>query len=199
MEIKTVKLEEIKTDPNNARKHSEKNLAAISASLDQFGQRKPIVIHNGVIIAGNGTYEAAKGLKWKEISVVEVPEDWDADKAKAFALADNRSAELAEWDEAILATQLVDLAEMAWDIEGLGFEKIIQASGDDWADAFDKTAKEQSQFQQVTFTLSHEQVQTVNEAISASVALGEFPESDNTNRNGNALTRMAEIFLGTQV
>jgi hypothetical protein len=199
MEIKTVKLEEIKTDPNNARKHSEKNLAAISASLDQFGQRKPIVIHNGVIIAGNGTYEAAKGLKWKEISVVEVPEDWDADKAKAFALADNRSAELAEWDEAILATQLVDLAEMAWDIEGLGFEKILQASGDDWADAFDKTAKEQSQFQQVTFTLSHEQVQTVNEAISASVALGEFPESDNTNRNGNALTRMAEIFLGTQV
>ena len=199
MEIKTVKLEEIKTDPNNARKHSEKNLAAISASLDQFGQRKPIVIHNGVIIAGNGTYEAAKGLKWKEISVVEVPEDWDADKAKAFALADNRSAELAEWDEAILATQLVDLSEMAWDIEGLGFEKILQASADDWADAFDKTSKEQSQFQQVTFTLSHEQVQTVNEAISASVALGEFPESDNTNRNGNALTRMAEIFLGTQV
>jgi hypothetical protein len=199
MEIKTVKLEEIKTDPNNARKHSEKNLAAISASLDQFGQRKPIVIHNGVIIAGNGTYEAAKGLKWKEISVVEVPEDWDADKAKAFALADNRSAELAEWDEAILATQLVDLSEMAWDIEGLGFEKILQASADDWADAFDKTSKEQSAFQQVTFTLSHEQVQTVNEAITASVALGEFPESDNTNRNGNALTRMAEIFLGTQV
>lgn len=199
MEIKTVKLEEIKPDPNNARKHSEKNLAAISASLDAFGQRKPIVIHNGVIIAGNGTYEAAKGLKWKEIAVVEVPEDWDTDKAKAFALADNRSAELAEWDEAILATQLVDLEEMAWDIEGLGFEKILQASADDWADAFDKTAKEQSQFQQVTFTLSHEQVQTVNEAISASVALGEFPESDNTNRNGNALTRMAEIFLGTQV
>jgi hypothetical protein len=199
VEIKTVKLEEIKPDPNNARKHSEKNLAAISASLDAFGQRKPIVIHNGVIIAGNGTYEAAKGLKWKEIAVVEVPEDWDTDKAKAFALADNRSAELAEWDEAILATQLVDLEEMAWDIEGLGFEKILQASADDWADAFDKTAKEQSQFQQVTFTLSHEQVQTVNEAISASVALGEFPESDNTNRNGNALTRMAEIFLGTQV
>jgi hypothetical protein len=199
VEIKTVKLEEIKPDPNNARKHSEKNLAAISASLDAFGQRKPIVIHNGVIIAGNGTYEAAKGLKWKEIAVVEVPEDWDTDKAKAFALADNRSAELAEWDEAILATQLVDLEEMAWDIKELGFEKILQASADDWADAFDKTAKEQSQFQQVTFTLSHEQVQTVNEAISASVALGEFPESDNTNRNGNALTRMAEIFLGTQV
>lgn len=199
MEIKTVKLEEIKPDPNNARKHSEKNLAAISASLDQFGQRKPIVVHKGVIIAGNGTYQAAKSLKWKEIAVVEVPEDWDENKAKAFALADNRSAELAEWDEAILATQLVDLEDMAWDIEGLGFEKILQATADDWADAFDKTSKEQSAFQQVTFTLSHEQVETVNAAISASVALGEFPESDNTNRNGNALTRMAEIFLGTQV
>jgi hypothetical protein len=199
MEIKIVKLEEIKPDPNNARKHSEKNLAAISASLEQFGQRKPIVIHNAVIIAGNGTYEAAKGLKWKEISVVEVPEDWDAIKAKAFALADNRSAELAEWDEVVLANQLVDLQDMAWDIEGLGFEQVIQVSADDWADAFDKTAKEQSAFQQVTFTLSHEQVEIVNAAITASVSLGEFPETDNTNRNGNALTRMAEIFLGTQV
>ncbi len=199
MEIKTVKLEDIQPDPNNARKHSEKNLAAISASLEQFGQRKPIVVHKGVIIAGNGTYEAAKSLKWKEIVVAEAPEDWDANKAKAFALADNRSAELAEWDEAVLATQLVDLEGLDWKIESLGFDKVEPASADDWADAFDKTSAEQSPFQQVTFTLSHEQVEIVNSAISASVALGEFPESDNTNRNGNALTRMAEIFLGTQV
>lgn len=199
MELKTVKLDEIKQDPNNARKHSEKNLAAIRGSLKQFGQRKPIVVHNGVILAGNGTYAAAKSLGYSEITIVEVPEEWDAATAKAYALADNRSAELAEWDEGILTVALLDLTDLNWSLEELGFDKVLQASAEEWTDAFDKTSKEQSAFQQVTFTLSHEQVEIVTAAINASAGLGEFPETDNTNRNGNALTRMAEIFMGTQV
>jgi hypothetical protein len=151
------------------------------------------------VIAGNGTLEAAKLLGWQEITISVCPADWDADTAKAYALADNRSAELAEWDEIALSNQLVDLEDVGWNIESLGFEKIAKATSDDWAEAFDKTAKEQSPFQQVTFTLSHEQVEVVNNAISASIALGEFPDEENTNKNGNALARMAEIFLGTQV
>jgi len=122
MEIKSVKIEEIKLDPNNARKHSEKNLAAISASLEKFGQRKPIVVHNGVILAGNGTYSAACSLGWEEIAIVEVPSEWDSDTAKAYALADNRTAELAEWDTEHLAKQLLELDEMGWEVGELGFD-----------------------------------------------------------------------------
>jgi len=199
MELETVAIGGLTLDPQNARKHSSRNLAAIKASLEKFGQRKPLVVHNGVVIAGNGTLEAARSLGWKEIAVSVCPDDWDSETAKAYALADNRSAELAEWDEIALSNQLVDLEDLGWDIEGLGFEKVAKASADDWSDAFDKTTKEQSPFQQVTFTLSHEQVEIVNNAISASLALGEFPDEENTNKNGNALTRMAEIFLGTQV
>jgi len=109
-------------DPNNARKHSEKNLKAIAASLEKFGQRKPIVVHRGVVIAGNGTVEAAKSLGWTDIAIAEVPDEWDADTAKAYALADNRSAELAEWDESELAKQLLELQDADWDITELGFE-----------------------------------------------------------------------------
>jgi DNA modification methylase len=109
-------------DPNNARKHSQKNLDAIAQSLVKFGQRKPLVVHRGVVIAGNGTLAAALSLGWKEIEVSEVPQDWDNETAKAYALADNRSAELAEWDEAELAKQLLELDEASWDIEALGFE-----------------------------------------------------------------------------
>jgi ParB-like chromosome segregation protein Spo0J len=199
MELETVAIGSLNLDPQNARKHSSRNLEAIKASLEKFGQRKPIVVHNGVVIAGNGTLEAAKSLGWKEIAVSVCPADWDSETAKAYALADNRSAELAEWDEGILSTQLLDLENIGWNIETLGFEKISAASVDDWADAFEKTAKEQSPFQQVTFTLSHEQVEIVGNAISASIALGEFPDEENTNKNGNALARMAEIFLGMQV
>jgi len=124
MELQMVTIESLTLDPNNARKHSKRNLDAIKESLSKFGQRKPIVVHNGVVIAGNGTLEAAKTLGWKEIGVSVCPDDWDSDTAKAYALADNRSSELAEWDEKILSTQLLDLDDMGWNIEALGFEPL---------------------------------------------------------------------------
>jgi len=113
---------ELSLDPNNARKHSDSNLKAIAASLSKFGQRKPIVIHKGVVLAGNGTLEAARSLGWTDIAVAEVPDEWDTETAQAYALADNRSAELAEWDEAALAKQLLELDDKGWDIAELGFE-----------------------------------------------------------------------------
>ena len=113
---------DLSLDPKNARKHSARNLEAIAASLEKFGQRKPIVVHRGVVLAGNGTLEAAKSLGWTEIDVAEVPDDWDNDTAKAYALADNRTAELAEWDESELAKQLLELQDADWGITELGFE-----------------------------------------------------------------------------
>jgi len=117
-----ISITELSLDPRNARKHSQRNLDAIAASLEKFGQRKPIVVHRGVILAGNGTLEAAKSLGWTEIDVAEVPDDWDNETAKAYALADNRTAELAEWDESELAKQLLELVDAKWDIAELGFE-----------------------------------------------------------------------------
>jgi len=117
-----ISITELSLDPKNARKHSQRNLDAIAASLEKFGQRKPIVVHRGVVLAGNGTLEAAKTLGWTEIDVAEVPDDWDDETAKAYALADNRTAELAEWDESELAKQLLELQDADWDITELGFE-----------------------------------------------------------------------------
>lgn len=117
-----ISITDLSLDPKNARKHSARNLEAIAASLEKFGQRKPIVVHRGVVLAGNGTLEAAKSLGWTDIDVAEVPDDWDNDTAKAYALADNRTAELAEWDESELAKQLLELQDADWDITELGFE-----------------------------------------------------------------------------
>lgn len=122
MNITQKPISELTLDPKNARKHSDKNLKAIAASLEKFGQRKPIVVQKGVVLAGNGTLEAAKSLGWTEIAIAEVPDEWDLDTAKAYALADNRSAELAEWDEGELAKQLLELQDADWDITELGFE-----------------------------------------------------------------------------
>lgn len=97
-----VPIEDLLRDPANARKHSRKNLEAIAASMARFGQRQPLVAHRQtrIIQAGNGRHEAAERLGWTHLAVVWV--DDDPTSALGYAIADNRTAELAEWDDAIL-------------------------------------------------------------------------------------------------
>jgi len=102
-----VPIDSVVLDPNNARLHTEANIALIAASLSAFGQQKPIVVCDGVVIAGNGTVIAARQLGWDEILIVR--SDLPPDRARAFALADNRTAELASWDTAALSASLAAL------------------------------------------------------------------------------------------
>ena len=108
MKTELVKIDTLLFDPANARKHDEKNLGAIRSSLQRFGQQKPIVVDaSGVVRAGNGTLAAAKSLGWKEISIVRSP--LSGSEATAYAIADNRSSELAEWDDDVLSQTLAAL------------------------------------------------------------------------------------------
>jgi hypothetical protein len=135
MKLETLAISKLTLDPNNARTHDNANLEAIAGSLTQFGQRKPIVIdQNNVVVAGNGTVTAAQSLGWTEIQAVRVPADWDADRIKAFALADNRTAELASWNPEVLASQLIDLDAVGFDVSEFGFEALeppTSSDGDD--------------------------------------------------------------------
>ena len=125
LRIETVNINSLTPDPANARKHDGKNLKAIASSLEKFGQRKPIVVTpDSIVVAGNGTVEAAKSLGWTEIAVARTPVGWTWDQIKAFALADNRTAELAEWDDKVLADQLLELDANGWELEELGFENL---------------------------------------------------------------------------
>jgi DNA modification methylase len=122
VKLETVLIDDLDLDPNNARKHDDKNLKAIADSLEQFGQRKPIVVWGRTVVAGNGTLVSARSLGWKEIKAVRVPDSWTADQVKAYALADNRTAELAVWDEKVLSEQLLDLEAAGFDIKSFGFD-----------------------------------------------------------------------------
>jgi ParB-like chromosome segregation protein Spo0J len=123
LEIKVIPIDDLTLDPNNAREHNQKNLDAIANSLQMFGQRKPVVITKElVVVAGNGTLEAAKQIGWKGLSCVTVPDDWDIDTIKAYALADNRTAELASWNTEVLLSQLRDLDLSDWSVTDLGFK-----------------------------------------------------------------------------
>ncbi len=125
MNIENLRIADLTPDPQNARQHDDKNLKAIEGSLKEFGQRKPIVITEaGVIVAGNGTVQAAKRLGWTHIEAVQVPADWSKDQVKAFALADNRTAELATWSPEVLAAQLIELESAGFEIAEFGFDKV---------------------------------------------------------------------------
>ena len=109
MRVAKVKVAELVNDPANVRKHSEKNLEAIKGSLARFGQQKPLVVgSDGVVVAGNGTLEAARQLGWQEVAIVKTK--LTGSDRTAYAIADNRTGELAEWDDAALAEQLSALA-----------------------------------------------------------------------------------------
>ena len=129
LRIETRRVADLSFDPENARSHSSLNLDAIKKSLAEFGQRKPIVLNaDGVVVAGNGTLQAAISLGWSEIDTVSVPADWTPEQVKAFAIADNRTAELAEWNQEVLQKHLAELNEAGFMVETIGFEapKLIE-------------------------------------------------------------------------
>ena len=104
-----VPVAELQFDPANAMTHPEDNLEAIKGSLQAYGQRKPIVVNRrtGHVEAGNGTLQAALSLNWTHLAVVYV--DDDPATAAGFAIADNRTAQLAEFDKDALGQLLKDV------------------------------------------------------------------------------------------
>jgi DNA modification methylase len=109
-ELIQVPIGELTIDPANARKHSKRNLDSIAASLKRFGQQKPIVIDKAKVVrAGNGTLQAAISLGWETIGCVMT--ELTGPDAMAYAIADNRTAELAEWDDPVLKATLESLED----------------------------------------------------------------------------------------
>jgi ParB-like chromosome segregation protein Spo0J len=112
--VEVVAIDRLQLNPNNARLHPEANIDAIKGSLAAYGQTKPLVVQRRtrIVIAGNGTLEAARQLGWTEIAVTWV--NFHAGKAIGYSLADNRTAELARWDYDAVArvSELVEDAQM---------------------------------------------------------------------------------------
>jgi hypothetical protein len=119
MKLEKIAINELSLDPANVRKHDRRNLDAIKASLRKFGQQKPIVVDSrGIVLAGNGTLTAAKELGWSEIQITRTT--LSGVDATAFAIADNRTAELAQWEDS-LSDVLKSLADADVDLGELGF------------------------------------------------------------------------------
>ncbi len=115
---------ELKPYGRNARTHSRKQIRQIAASIEEFGWTNPVLIGGeGGIIAGHGRVEAAKLLGLETVPTIRLQDMTEAQK-RAYIIADNRLAELAGWDEEVLAIELQALGEidLDFDLEITGFE-----------------------------------------------------------------------------
>lgn len=120
MKTETWAISKLMADPANVRLHPAENLAAIKASLARFGQQKPIVVDAaGCVVAGNGTLAAARELGWDTLAVV-VTKLEGVDRV-AYAIADNRTNDLSEFDEPELAKLLAAIDDPALQ-EATGFD-----------------------------------------------------------------------------
>jgi DNA modification methylase len=128
LEALCVPLDDLHEDPANARIHSDRNIEAIKASFREFGQQKPLVAAPGEngrlkVIAGNGTLRALREMEWERVAVVRFDSESAARQA-AFAIADNRTAELAEWDDLVLPQVLESIGPEINDLTITGFDNI---------------------------------------------------------------------------
>jgi len=102
----------LKKFERNPRKHPERQLIGLEASIRQFGFTIPAVVdEEGEIIAGEARLEAAKRLGLTEVPVL-VARDWSRAQIKAYRLTDNRLAEHATWDIQFLAGEILEIMQV---------------------------------------------------------------------------------------
>lgn len=106
----------------NARTHSPEQVAQIAASIAEFGFTNPILAgSDGVIVAGHGRLAAAQKMGLAHVPVV-VLDHLSPTQRRALVIADNRIAENAGWDEAMLALELSALEMDGFDLDLVGFD-----------------------------------------------------------------------------
>lgn len=119
-----IPIDALTADPENARLHPDRNLDTIKRSLERFGQTYPILHRGGMIVAGHGRAQAAVALGWTHLAGLAV-DDLSPEEAKALALIDNKSGELAEWNFEALGMLLRALPPELLDFTGFAdFERM---------------------------------------------------------------------------
>lgn len=122
MQIEHLSTDSLKPYARNARTHSAKQVKQIAQSIERFGFNNPILIDDeDHVIAGHGRLAAAGLLNLPTVPCVRLSHLSETDK-RAYVLADNRLAEKAGWDNALLAIELKELADVGFDVDLTGFE-----------------------------------------------------------------------------
>lgn len=189
--IERVDIDSIQPDPANSRLHGERNLAQIKASLERFGQQKPIVVDaRNIVIAGNGQLAAAKSLGWTQIDIVRT--QLTGTEAAAYAIADNRASEFAQWDDAALLATLEQLDEGLQGIAGFTTDEIASMAFTEMVEPQDDKSRHDTDkyearvLKQIVLIYGLEQYDRVFDALA------EYAEKHGLSDNSEVLVHLLE-------
>lgn len=196
--IETVPIGTLKHHPKNPRKGDVKS---ITESIEHNGFYGVVVAQKstGYVLAGNHRMMAAKAAGLDSLPVAYV--DVDDATALKILLADNRTNDLATYDNKELAELLADVSNTIG-LDGTGFDEAFldglitsMSKAPTIAEAFGNLCQDESrEIQQMAFVLHDSQIAIVKQALD--IALATHSQSEvNQNKNGNALARICEVFL----
>lgn len=121
MEVKNIKISELKEHPKNPRVHPDSALSKLVRSIKEFGWTNPVLASkDGYILAGHARFKAAKMAGMEEVPVIFL--DLEGDKADAYLIADNKIQEETAWDEPLLKELIDSLDKEMFDVSLTGFD-----------------------------------------------------------------------------
>ena len=186
MEIKEIEIAELIPYDKNARRNN-KAVNAVLKSIKKFGFKVPIVIDSDkVIVSGHTRYKAAQKLGLEKVPCITA-DDLSPEQIKAFRLADNKTAALAEWD---LEKLEIEAEELPADLlSEFHFELSKQPEPQK-----PKSSKAKGDFETVSFMFSAEQLKIVEAALTE---VGDNAKENfgNPNSKGNALYEIVRQWL----
>ena len=189
------KTADLKPCVKNSRTHSHEQIEQIASSINEFGFTNPLLIDDEGIIAGHGRLLAAIKLDMVKVPTIKLVGLSEAQR-KAYVIADNKLALNAGWDDDLLRSELMDLNDMDFDLDLIGFDADeLSTLLDIETDMPELRDGDREPFQQKTFTLHDEQVSIVDEALKKAISGQEFDIELNENSNGNALSYICEKWL----
>ena len=120
-QISWIEVEKLQANPKELRIHKPKKIAQLAKSIQKTGIFIPIVINNGVIVAGNARYIAGKSLGIKSIPAIDAS-NLSEEELRAYAIADNKFTIDAEWNLPVLQVELAELRAINFNFELTNFE-----------------------------------------------------------------------------
>lgn len=122
MQVEQIGIETLIPYANNARTHSDEQVAQIAASIREFGFNNPVLIdEQSSIIAGHGRVLAARKLELDTVPCIRL-NHLSSTQRRAYIIADNKIAMNAGWDEELLALEVAELTEFGVNMDLLGFD-----------------------------------------------------------------------------
>lgn len=191
-DIQLVDTSKLVLNPKNMNSHPKEQIERLQKLIEFNGFRNPVIVSNrtGFVVAGHGRIEAARNMGMALVPVMYQDFDNEAQEY-AYMVSDNAIASWSELDLSAVNTEMLDLGP-DFDIDMLGIKDFVIEPAE--IDLPDLSIGEPD-CQQVTFVLSNEQKDIVDEAIKKAKKEEHCEDELNQNSNGNALAAIVKRYV----